>query len=60
MAMQVDQEIQGIVRLHRNMPSTPEALLEVLTPYREGLVVATMATRSTGCGPCPASARCWG
>ncbi len=30
----------GQVLVHRNMPSTPEALLEVLTPYREGLVVA--------------------
>jgi len=30
----------GQVVVHRNMPSTPGALLEVLTPYREGLVVA--------------------
>jgi len=30
----------GQVLLHRNVPSTPEAFLEVVAPYREGLVVA--------------------
>jgi transposase len=30
----------GQVLVHRNMPSTPEALLEVVAPYREDLVVA--------------------
>ncbi len=30
----------GQVRVHRNVPSTPEALLEVVAPYRDDLVVA--------------------
>src|SRR6266849_4847988 len=30
----------GQVRVHRNVPSTPEACLEIVGPYREGLVVA--------------------
>jgi len=30
----------GQVLVHRNVPSTPAALLEVIAPYREGLVVA--------------------
>jgi len=30
----------GPVRLHRNLPSTPEAFLEVVGPYRDDLVVA--------------------
>ena len=30
----------GQVLVHRNVPSTPEALLEVVAPYREDLVVA--------------------
>ena len=30
----------GQVLVHRNMPSTPEAFLEVVAPYREDLVVA--------------------
>ena len=30
----------GQVLVHRNLPSTPAALLEVTAPYREGLVVA--------------------
>ena len=30
----------GQVLVHRNMPSTPEALLEVVAPYRDDLVVA--------------------
>ena len=30
----------GQVLVHRNVPSTPEALLEIVTPYREDLVVA--------------------
>jgi hypothetical protein len=30
----------GQTLAHRNVPSTPEAFLEVVAPYREGLVVA--------------------
>ena len=30
----------GQVLVHRNVPSTPEALLEIVAPYREDLVVA--------------------
>ena len=30
----------GQVLVHRNVPSTPEAFLEVVAPYREDLVVA--------------------
>ena len=30
----------GQVLVHRNVPSTPEALLEVVAPYRDDLVVA--------------------
>jgi hypothetical protein len=30
----------GQVLVHRNMPSTPAAFLEVVAPYRDGLVVA--------------------
>ena len=30
----------GQVLVHRNMPSTPEAFLETVAPYREDLVVA--------------------
>ena len=30
----------GQVLGHRNVPSTPEAFLEVVAPYRDGLVVA--------------------
>ena len=30
----------GQVLVHRNVPSTPEAFLEEVAPYREGLVVA--------------------
>jgi hypothetical protein len=30
----------GQVLVHRNLPSTPEAFLEVVAPYREDLVVA--------------------
>jgi len=30
----------GQVLVHRNVPSTPEAFLEIVGPYREGLVVA--------------------
>jgi hypothetical protein len=30
----------GQVRLHRNVPSTPTAFLEIVAPYRDGLVVA--------------------
>jgi len=30
----------GQVLVHRNVPSTPEALLEAVAPYREDLVVA--------------------
>src|SRR2546428_4258301 len=30
----------GQVLVHRNVPSTPAAFLEIVAPYREGLVVA--------------------
>src|SRR6266850_6262159 len=30
----------GAIRLHRNMPATPEALLKAITPYREQIVLA--------------------
>jgi transposase len=30
----------GQVLVHRNVPSTPEAFLEIVAPYRDGLVVA--------------------
>ena len=30
----------GQVLVHRNVPSTPAAFLEVVAPYRDGLVVA--------------------
>jgi hypothetical protein len=30
----------GQVLVHRNVPSTPAAFLEEVSPYREGLVVA--------------------
>ena len=30
----------GQVLVHRNVPSTPEAFLEIVAPYREDLVVA--------------------
>jgi hypothetical protein len=30
----------GQVLVHHNVPSTPEAFLEIVGPYREGLVVA--------------------
>ena len=30
----------GQVRVHRNVPPTPAAFLEVVAPYRAGLVVA--------------------
>ncbi len=30
----------GQVLVHRNVPSTPTAFLEIVTPYREDLVVA--------------------
>ena len=29
----------GEIRVHRNVKSNPEALLEVIAPYRDGLVV---------------------
>jgi transposase len=34
----------GQVMLHRNVPSTPEAFLEIVAPYRDGLVVAVECT----------------
>ena len=33
-------DVTGHVLVHRNVPSTPEALLEVVAPYREDLVEA--------------------
>jgi hypothetical protein len=30
----------GQVLVHRNVPSTPAAFLEIVAPYRDGLVVA--------------------
>ena len=30
----------GQVLVHRNVPSTPEAFLEIVGPYRDGVVVA--------------------
>src|SRR5712691_8797323 len=30
----------GEIRLHRNMPATPEALLKAIAPYREQIVLA--------------------
>jgi transposase len=33
-------DTQGQVRVHKNLRATPEAFLEVVAPYREGLVVA--------------------
>ena len=30
----------GTILVHKNLPTTPEALLRVITPYREDLVVA--------------------
>ena len=34
----------GQVLVHRNVPSTPEAFLETLAPYRDDLVVAAECT----------------
>src|SRR5437867_12582130 len=33
-------DAEGKVRVHRNGPATPEHFLNVIAPYREGLVVA--------------------
>ena len=30
----------GLVLVHRNVPSTPTAFVEIVAPYRDGLVVA--------------------
>ena len=39
----------GQVLVHRNVPSTPTTFLEIVTPYREDLVVAASAClRGTG------------
>ena len=42
----------GQVLVHRNMPSTPTALLEIVGPYRDGLVVAVslLGGRRSGSG----------
>ena len=40
----------GQVLVHRNVPSTPEAFLEIVAPYREGLVVTHTRSRD---GPAP-------
>jgi len=34
----------GEIRVHRNVKSNAEALLEIVTPYRDGLVVAAECT----------------
>ncbi len=35
----------GETAFHRNLPSTPDAFLRAIAPYREGLVVAATAGR---------------
>ena len=53
----------GQVLVHRNVPSTPEAFLETIAPYRDDLVVAAecmfTCTGSRTCARPKASSSCW-